>query len=92
MVSKREDLPTEVYLVTADTEWPVTVIVNDNDGIIASRVADAVQRRRQSANVLRPEEVRVWRARIADPVEVDFTPATVVPASLRERDPDGATP
>jgi hypothetical protein len=78
-------LPEYVYLVTVDTEWPVSVIADDNPALTADRVAKEVERRHGSGNVSRPEQVHVWRAQLADVQEVDLMPATVVRASLRER-------
>lgn len=80
-------IPEFVYLVTTDTEWPVSVIVDYGDSTVADRVASEVERRATSQNVLRPDRVKVWRAKLADVCEVDFTPATVVPPSLVLREP-----
>lgn len=78
-------LPEFVYLITVDTEWPVSAIAADNGAIIAAQVEREVERRRSSANVSYPQQVHVWKARLADVVEVDLMPSAVVGASLRER-------
>lgn len=83
------DLPEFVYLVTTATEWPVSVLVNDNDGIFAERVERVVARRRESANVYHPGQVHVWKARLAEAVEVDLLPSATTRPSIRER---GETP
>lgn len=80
------DLPEFVYLVTSRTEWPVSALADDNPGITAGRVDREVARRRESGNVLSPGDLKVWRARLTDVVEVDLMPETVVRASLRTRD------
>lgn len=75
------DLPEFVYLVTVDTEWPVTVVVAyENDD--AERVAQAVRQRVNHKG----GRAHVWKARLADVREVDLIPSTVVKASIRERE------
>lgn len=90
------EVPEFVYLITVDTEWPVSAIAVDNGGIIAAQVEREVERRRSSANVWYPQQVHVWKARLADVVEVDLMPSAVVGPSLRERaegdHPDNASP
>lgn len=82
------DLPEFVYLLTTAREWPVSVIVDygDDEASTAQLVASEVERRTASQNVLRPDEVRIHRARLTDIREVVFTPATVVPPSLTVRE------
>lgn len=82
------ELPEFVYLVTVDTEWPVSAIASDHPSI-AEQVEREVARRRASANVSRPGQVHVWKARLADVREVDLIPAVTTGPSLRER---GETP
>ena len=52
---------------------------------MAGVIAREVERRKQSKNVLRSHEVKVWKARLADVREVELVPAVTVPPSLRER-------
>ena len=78
------DLPEFVYLVTVDSEWPVSAIADDHPGT-AERVAREVERRSQSGNVWRPGLVHVWKARLADACEVDLLPSVMTRPSLRER-------
>lgn len=80
------DLPEFVYLITVDTEWPVTAIADCHPST-ADSVEDEVKRRRASRNVSHPDEVKVWKARLADVRQVDLMPTTTVRASLREREP-----
>ena len=80
------DLPEFVYLVTVDTEWPVSVIADDHPST-PERVERIVQSRRESPNVW-PEHVHVWKARLTDVREVDLLPTTTVSPSLREREAD----
>jgi hypothetical protein len=82
------DLPEFVYLVTVDTEWPVSAIASDHPSI-AEQVENEVARRRMSRNVLEPRQVHVWKARLADVREVDLMPAVTTRPSIRER---GETP
>lgn len=77
-------LPDHVYMITVDGEWPVTAIVDDHV-TTAARVERAVNERAASLNVYRPDQVRVWKARLADVREVDLVPPVTVPATLRER-------
>lgn len=81
------DLPEFVYLVTVDSEWPVSAIASDHPSI-AEQVEREVSRRRANRNVLRPEQVHVWKARLVDVREVDLMPTTTVQASIREREVD----
>jgi hypothetical protein len=83
-------VPEFVYLVTVDGEWPVSALADDNPGITAERVAAEVERRARSANVWRPDQVKVWRARLADVQPVDLMPATTVRPSLRVAGPETA--
>lgn len=82
------ELPEFVYLVTVDTEWPVSVVVDDHPSA-AERIERVVKERRAGGNVSRPEQVHVWKARLTDVREVDLLPTTTVGPSLRERDQDG---
>lgn len=79
------ELPEFVYLVTVDTEWPVSVIPDDHPST-AERVERVVQQRSESANVYHPGQIHVWQARLTDVREVDLLPSTTVRASLRERE------
>lgn len=79
-------LPEFVYLVTSLREWPVSALADDNPPIMADRVDREVARRGESGNVS-PGDLKVWRARLTDVVEVDLMPETVVRASLRPLDP-----
>lgn len=79
------ELPQYVYLVTVDTEWPVSAIADDNPAIIAGRVEREVARRSASGNVWRDGLIHVWKARLADIREVDLMPSATVKPSLRER-------
>lgn len=81
MVTK---IPEFVYLVTVDTEWPVSVIIDYGPQTTPEAVAHEVGRRLKG---WRPDQVKVWRARLTDVREVDFIPATVVPPSLTLLEP-----
>lgn len=78
------DLPEFVYLVTVDSEWPVSAIADDHPSV-AGAVEDVVERRRKSPNVMRREQIHVWKARLTDVREVDLMPAATVRPTLRER-------
>ena len=80
-------LPEHVYLITVDTEWPVSVLVDYDRDSTARSVEAEVNRRRESRNISHPGQVHVWKARLADLREVDLMPTTTVHASLRERGP-----
>jgi hypothetical protein len=84
-VSGKDCIPPFVYLVTVDTEWPISAILDDHPTLTAMRVEDEVTRRRRSTNVARPEQVRVWKARLVDIHEVDLLLSTTVGPSLCER-------
>jgi hypothetical protein len=79
-------LPTHVYLVTVDTEWPVSAIASDHPSI-AERVQDEVLRRFASENVMRPEQVHVRKACLTDVIEVDLVPARTVGPFIVEKSP-----
>lgn len=76
-------LPEFVYLVTVETEWPVSAIADDHPSI-AERVDREVQRRRDNVNYP-PARVHVWKARLTDVREVDLMPSVTTRPSLRER-------
>lgn len=68
-----------VYLITAEGTWPVDAVVGDTHA--ESSIETAVYRRRTSGNGS-PRLVHVWRARVSDLEEMEFTPTRTVPASL----------
>jgi len=78
-------LPEFVYFVTTVNEWPVSVAVDYGDGRTVEAVAELVERRLASQNVLNPAHVHVWKARVTDVEEVEFVPARVTPAELKTR-------
>lgn len=82
------DLPEFVYLVSVDTEWPVSVVVDYGDSLTAGRVEDVVVSRRKSDNVSWPGQVHVWKARLTDIREVDLLPAVTTRPVIRERTDD----
>ena len=77
-------LPEFVYLVTVDSEWPVSAIADDNPAT-AERVEDEVARRCKSGNVPNRSYVHVWRVPVSGAVEMDLIPSAAVRASLREK-------
>lgn len=88
------DIPEYVYLVTVDSEWPVSALADDHP-LIADRVELEVSRRRALGNVsgcVSLSRVRVYRARLVDVVEMDLEPTRTVGASLREREQGGPPP
>jgi hypothetical protein len=80
-------LPEFIYLVTVDSEWPVSAIADDHPST-AERVEREVERRCQSGNVPHRSYVHVWRVPVAGAVEVELLPSAVVRPSLRERPGD----
>jgi len=76
-------LPEFVYLVTVDTEWPISAIADGS--YAAEHVEREVNRRAGSGNVWHRSQVHVWKCRLDDVHEVDLMPTTTVRASLRER-------
>lgn len=81
------ELPEFVYLVTVDTEWPISVVV-DYGHDAADHVARVVDQRGASANVWRSGQVHVWKARLTDMREVDLMPSVTTRPALRERPGD----
>jgi hypothetical protein len=71
-----------VYLVTVDSEWPVTAIADDHPST-PDRIERAVQDRKQG-RPLGHHGVRVWRARLADLTEVEFVPAHIIPPEIKD--------
>lgn len=80
-------LPEFVYLVTVDTEWPISVVV-DYGNAVADDVARVVDQRGASANVYQVGQVHVWKARLSDIREVDLMPSVTTRPALRERSGD----
>ena len=80
------NLPEFVYLIWTAAEWPVDAVAGDHP-LTAQWVAERVQKRVASPNVINAADVRVWRVRVTEPVEMELTPETVTPPSLREVSP-----
>jgi len=77
-------LPEFVYLVTVDSEWPVSAIAGDHPST-PDLVEREVERRCQSANVPHRSYVHVWRVPVENAVEMELLPSATVRPSLRER-------
>lgn len=81
------DLPEFVYLITMESQWPVTAVVDYGDAGTARRVEEIVDERVKSGYAgTRRNQVHVWKARLADVREVDLVPAQTIGPELRERD------
>jgi hypothetical protein len=93
-------LPEYVYLITVDSEWPVSAIAGDHSSV-AQLIEAEIQRRCQSQNVPNRGYVHVWRVPVQlacsaassaawDATEMELLPPTaVVRPSLREKHPAG---
>ena len=79
-------LPEYVYLVTVDSEWPVSAIAGDHSSV-PQLLENEVQRRCESANVPNRSYIHVWRIPVQDAAEMVLEPATVIRPRLREKPP-----
>jgi hypothetical protein len=93
-------LPEYVYLITVDSEWPVSAIAGDHPSV-PELIEAEIQRRCQSQNVPNRGYVHVWRVPVQlacsaasstawDATEMELLPAAVVKPSLREKPPPAA--
>ena len=80
-------LPEFVYLITVDSEWPVSALAGDStDGAMAERIEHVVERRCRSENVPHRSYVHVWRVPVKDAVEMELLPRAEVKPSLRAKE------
>jgi hypothetical protein len=79
------ELPEYVYLVTVDSEWPISALTDDHP-TVPEAVEREVERRRRSENVTHASQVHVYRVRLGDAVEMELLPGRTVKPSLRVRD------
>jgi hypothetical protein len=77
-------LPEFVYLITVDSEWPVSAIADDHSSV-PELIEAEIQRRWWSQNVPNRGYVHVWRVPVQDATEMELLPAAVVRPSLREK-------
>lgn len=74
-----------VYLVVAEGEWPVDAVVGDAHA--ESLIESAVYRRSKPSAGWSLRQVHVWRARVADLEEMEFSPTRTIAASLTAKRP-----
>jgi len=76
------NLPEFVYLVTLESEWPVSAIAHDHPSA-PERVAKEAARRTSRDNPR--SRARIWRVPVANAVEMEVLPGQVIEPSLIER-------